>query len=145
MNPRRLLTLAAVPSLVLAAAVAAGGGAQAAGFTTFQRPLTGAQEVPGPGDPDGSGNAVVQINTATGRICHRLAVTRIATATAAHIHRAPRGVAGPVVLTLTTPRNGSSGCATNPALAREIATNPAGFYVNVHNAQFKAGALRGQL
>jgi hypothetical protein len=39
-----------------------------------------------------------------------------------------------------------SGCVeTNNDLAREIKRNPASFYVNLHNAEFPAGAIRGQL
>jgi hypothetical protein len=30
-------------------------------------------------------------------------------------------------------------------LAQKIADNPSGYYVNVHNATFGAGAVRGQL
>lgn len=109
--------------------------------------LTGAAEVPGPGDPDGEGEAEIEIDVRTGRICFELEVEDIAPATAAHIHRGPRGVAGPLVVNLTPPTDGESeGCvAADPALAREIATNPSQFYVNVHNADFPKGALRGQL
>ena len=32
-----------------------------------------------------------------------------------------------------------------PALLEQIAANPAGYYVNLHNARFPAGAIRGQL
>ena len=39
----------------------------------------------------------------------------------------------------------SSGCTTDATYAPLIAANPAGFYVNVHNGDFPAGAIRGQL
>ena len=40
----------------------------------------------------------------------------------------------------------SSRCARiDQALADDIRENPKGFYVNVHNARFPAGAVRGQI
>jgi hypothetical protein len=52
-----------------------------------------------------------------------------------------------VVVPLSPPTNGSSsGCASvDPDLIKEIRQNPKAFYVNVHNADYPAGALRGQL
>lgn len=110
--------------------------------------LTGAAEVPGPGDPDGSGTAFITLNPGLGEVCFELSVTGIAPATTAHIHLAPVGVAGPVVVGLTPPTSGvSSGCISG--LPREgvkaILKDPAAYYVNVHNAEHPAGALRGQL
>ncbi|MGH3328176.1 MAG: CHRD domain-containing protein [Streptomycetales bacterium] len=124
--------------------------------------LTGAQEAPGPGDPDGSGWFGYGLSLSQGVLCYALTVEDIAPATAAHIHIAPPGVAGPIVVTLETPSDGdSSGCiravpdaAQTPANAalvltrselNGIATNPGGYYANVHNAEFPAGAVRGQL
>ncbi|HEX9946035.1 MAG TPA: CHRD domain-containing protein [Allosphingosinicella sp.] len=109
--------------------------------------LTGAAERPGPGDPDGTGTAVFRINPGQGRICYTLTVANIDPATAAHIHRAPATAAGPVVVPLEAPTDGSSeGCASvDRALAQEIIRNPEAFYVNVHNAAFRPGAVRGQL
>ena len=137
------LRLAALPALLLAAGTAP---AQEGGrpFTTT---LTGAAKVPGPGDPDGGGTAKVRVNAGQRQVCYDLTVTAIATATLAHIHRGSRTVAGPAVVTLAPPASGSSkGCVTvTRALAQEIIRNPAGFYVNVHNAAFGDGAVRGQL
>jgi hypothetical protein len=109
--------------------------------------LTGAQEVPGPGDADGSGTAEITIVDATDNVCFDLNVRNIAPATAAHIHRGMRGEAGPPVVTLEAPTDGGAeGCISAPgALADEIEANPAAFYVNVHNAEFPNGAVRGQL
>ncbi|HXG66579.1 MAG TPA: CHRD domain-containing protein [Blastocatellia bacterium] len=109
--------------------------------------LTGEAEVPGPGDPDGSGEVTMQLNQGRRRICFQLSVQNIDPATAAHIHEGPAGVAGPVVVTLVPPTDGfSSDCITvDPDLIKEIRQNPENFYVNVHNAAFPAGAVRGQL
>lgn len=115
------------------------------------RPLTatlsGEEEVPSPGDPDGYGTALVTLNQGQGEVCWELDVADIASATGAHIHRGSAGVAGPVVVPLSAPVGGSSsGCTSaDPALIKEIRQNPSGFYVNVHNADFPAGAVRGQL
>lgn len=110
--------------------------------------LWGANEVPGPGDPDGSGSAVIQINQGRNQVCYRLTVRDIAPATAAHIHIGGSDVAGPVVVALGAPADGRSrGCVqdVDPALIRALLRNPREYYVNVHNAEYPAGAVRGQL
>ncbi len=117
------------------------------GGRLFTAQLTGAAEVPGPGDPDGRGTARITINLGQSTLCYELAVSNIAPATAAHIHEAPAGSAGPVVIGLTAPTSGSSSACLviDRELAKEIAKNPADYYVNVHNAEFLPGAVRGQL
>jgi hypothetical protein len=117
------------------------------GGRSFATSLTGAAEVPGPGDPDGSGTALITLNHGLGTVCWELTVADIAPATAAHIHIGNAGVAGPVVVPLSPPTDGSSsGCATaGRDLIKAIIQNPDAYYVNVHNAEFPAGALRGQL
>lgn len=109
--------------------------------------LTGAQEVPGPGDSDGTGTADLTLNAGQGQVCWNLSVAGIDTATAAHIHRGESGEAGPVVVTLSAPADGSShGCAdADRDLIKEILQTPGQFYVNVHNAEYPSGAIRGQL
>ncbi len=143
MKSRRLLAalvLAMLAALVLALPASAGGGR-----ATLEANLTGEQEVPGPGDPNGRGEAEVKVFKA--KVCYTLKVKRIAPATAAHIHRGVRGEAGPVVVPLKPPTDGSSsGCKKiSRSLARNLKEHPARYYVNVHNRPYPEGAVRGQL
>lgn len=143
--PRFALAVLLGVAGVLALAASAGADADPTQFS-YHAGMSGAQEVPGPGDPDGSGQADITVDTVAGQICFELEVRNIAPAAAAHIHEAPRGTAGGIVVTLTPPTTGSSsGCVTDAAQAQAIADNPAGYYVNVHNAGFPNGAVRGQL
>jgi hypothetical protein len=108
--------------------------------------LSGAAEVPGPGDEDGSGFANVFIEE--GQLCYDINVLDIAPATAAHIHEGGVGESGPPVVTLEPPSEDGAVDACIPTEAdvlQRITNNPAGFYVNVHNDEFPDGALRGQL
>jgi hypothetical protein len=138
----RILVLA---TMALLAGCATGPQNQRA---TLYVSLNGLQEVPGPGDADGNGTAEINVRPAEAQICWELHARQIDAATAAHIHRGAEGVAGPVVLTLTTPdaAGHSQGCAiVDPALAREVAYAGHLFYLNVHNAAHPSGAIRGQL
>lgn len=142
--PRFALALSCVAG-VLAVAGHAGADADPTQFT-YRAGMNGAKEVPGPGDPNGSGKAVIAVNTVTSEICFELEVRNIGPALAAHIHEAEKGSAGPIVVTLTPPTSGSSsGCVVDPTQAQPIADDPSGYYVNVHNAEFPDGAVRGQL
>ncbi len=117
----------------------------AAAVSVFTTTLSGV-EVPSIGDPDAIGFAVVAAIPEAGLVCYGVVVFGIAPATAAHIHEAPRGVAGPVVVHLDAPSGGaSSGCVADAEEAADIAADPGDYYVNVHNAEFPGGALRGQL
>jgi len=109
--------------------------------------MTGAAEAPGPGDPDGSGFATFQVNPGQEEICYTLTASNLDTVTAAHIHVAPVGVPGPVVVPLVPPVSGtSSACASVArALASAILMHPENYYVNVHTTVYPAGAIRGQL
>ena len=143
MKQRRLfaaLLLAALVALVLA--LPASG---ATPLSTLKASLTGEQEVPGPGDKDGRGHAVVKVFKA--KVCYTLEVKRIKPATAAHIHLGFRGEAGPIVAELEAPTDGSSkGCVAVPrALSLGLKEHPSRYYVNVHNKPFPEGAIRGQL
>lgn len=140
-----------IPGLLTAAAALTLSGCETVAESvdeTYSASLSGGEEVPGPGDTDGSANAEVTVVDAVDNICYEINNVRgISLATAAHIHRGATGVAGPPVVTLEAPTDGESvGCVQAPdAIADEIEANPAGFYVNVHTADFPNGAIRGQL
>lgn len=131
------------------AMVFAFAGTAAAKTTVFVTKLTGEVERPLVGDPDGSGVAVVQLDPATGEVCWIYKVRGVEPVFAAHIHIAPAGAAGPVVIPFTPPdatSGVSMGCTTaSLALVSAIVNDPSAYYVNVHNTPFPGGALRGQL
>jgi hypothetical protein len=137
MRSARLVTLLVAPLAALALVVtpAAAGGQQ------FTAVLSGANEVP-PADPDGSGMAIVTINRGKSEVCWTVTVENLDPVVAAHIHVAPAGVNGPVVVPITV----GTGCATvDRELAKAIAKDPAAYYVNVHTTVYPGGAIRGQL
>lgn len=136
--------LIAASSMLVGTAVAA---PVAEGGRKINVTMTGAAERPGPGDPDGTGNASIVLNYGQSRVCFELTVSGIDPATAAHIHVAPPTSPGPVVIPLAAPTSGSSsGCVdVNRELIKKIIQNPQDYYVNVHNAAFPAGAIRAQL
>ena len=134
-----------LPTVAAAALLATTVGAQTNPNTRFSIQLTGAEE-PGGGDPNGSGSAQIRINTRANLLCYTLRVRGIEPANGAHIHEAPVGVAGPIVIELKPPTNGSStGCIkVDRAELLEIIAEPEDYYVNVHNEDYPAGAVRGQ-
>jgi len=113
--------------------------------------LRGFKEVPGPGDPDGRGEAAVRLFVNDGTVCYRLKWQGIVEPTAAHIHEGEAEVAGDIVVTLFegAPVDASrkSDCigGVDSGLLRDIQRHPRKYYVNVHNEEFPAGAIRGQL
>jgi CHRD domain len=146
MRSTRRFSIGISLALALASALVLAGGAMAGG-RPISVGLTGAAEAPGPGDPDGSGIVSLTFNPGLGEVCYDYTVTGVAPLAAAHIHRAPAGSPGPVVIPLPpTSATGGSGCVTAARdLIVAILTDPSAYYFNVHNADFPAGALRGQL
>jgi hypothetical protein len=142
MRIRMLVTLIMALALVHVAPVAAG---QALGHAKAM--LTGDAEVPGPGDPNGSGTVVVTVNPDTREVCYELSVANLQEATAAHIHKGEKGEEGPVAVPLDAPKTGAAkGCTKADVVVIEaILQDPTDYYVNVHTAAFPKGAVRGQL
>lgn len=135
--------------LILVAALSLAGCATVAGTVgeSYQTGLQGSQEVPGPGDPDGTGTAKVTADATTNQVCFDLTAQAITRPTAAYLHRGAVGTEGPPVVTFDAPVDGASkGCVNvDRQQAAAIIASPANFYVNVHNAEYPKGAIRGQL
>ena len=144
----RVTVVALVTALLLGLALLSAPGAAASGkVTLLSARLNGANEVPGPGDPDGRGRAFVTL--AGDRACFALQWSGIGAPTAAHIHEGRAGVAGDIVVLFFQPGTNAAslpdtlssvaGCVdVDPALARRIADHPRDFYVNIHTADFAA-------
>ena len=147
----RRLALLPAAALVATLALASSAGLASAATTTLTTSMSGSEERPGPGDPNGKGWVSLQIDS-NGTICYEAKIQAIGhTISDAHIHLAAAGSPGGVVVPLhpnDADRTGNmySLCVTTtPELATAIMTNPSAYYVNWHTPAYPAGAIRGQL
>lgn len=141
---------------------AAAGGNAGATFTTassgravtFAAQLTGANEVAVPGGPavnDPDGKAVALLEVTGDRVTFALQWKGFVPSLG-HIHEGVAGKYGALKVPLfgtampdTVHSAAGQVAITDAKLATRIRTNPSGFYVNLHSAQFPGGAVRGQL
>jgi CHRD domain len=137
---------------VVAAAAALlllGAGPALAEQVTITASGSGAEEAPAPGQEGATIRGTFTIDTDTGSITYTVSVAgNTEPVGAAHIHQAPRGTAGPVVVPLDTAAVAAGTQATttvDPAIAAQIAASPENYYVNAHSATFPGGFARGQL
>lgn len=116
---------------------------------TFE--LMGINEVP-PNASIGHGMGNFTLNVATGEITAFSGFYHDLTSesSAAHFHRGPAGVNGPVVITLGH-GGATSGLLTLPGgphfltPADVVLMLNGGFYINLHSDNFPGGELRGQI
>lgn len=109
---------------------------------TLVSTLNGANE-PAGGDTDGTGSFTVDIDSDSGDFCYTLTGTKIGKSTMAHVHSGAAGANGPPVVTIDV---ASDECvAVDPEVLKAIVAAPGNYYVNIHTADFPAGAIRGQL
>jgi hypothetical protein len=118
---------------------------------TVTATLSGANENP-PNASPATGTTNISVDPVSNTVTFTLTFSGLlAPSTAAHIHQAPVGVNGPVVVPLTIPLGVTSATATGtatpitPFQVKDICANPSGFYVNVHSSVFPGGEIRGQL
>ncbi len=131
-------------SMALVCALAMAASAQA-GLTTYVVSLSGAAEVPGPGDPDGFGTATLVIDDSVSppTITWNIEVFDIGpTIVGAHIHQGPITGFGPVRVDFSAQLTG--GPLADADLTAVLA-NPTNYYVNIHTPAFTPGAIRGQI
>jgi CHRD domain-containing protein len=107
--------------------------------------LSGAEQNP-PVTTEASGSGTITVKddkTVSGSV-----KTSGVVGTAAHIHMAPTGRNGPVIITLTKSSDGNTWSVPAGAKltdAQYDAYKKGGLYVNVHSAANKGGEVRGQL
>ena len=162
MNKRTWIEIGAAGLVAAIAipAVAFGNARQnpaAATNTPYVAALNGPNEITATtltADPDGLGGAAFtfDLTAATPNVCWDLSYGNIEQPMMAHIHQAPAGVDGPIVITVnpaTLGATSATGCSNLPVpeqtAAAAVVANPANFYVNIHNGSYPAGAIRGQL
>lgn len=142
---RTMKSAVLVTGLVVAAVFGTSGVASAA--TTLTASMSGGKEIP-KGDPDGRGAGKVTLNAAKGKVCYDIDLSKVGTVVAGHIHTGKSGKVGaPVVTLFDKPTKQPKGCVSgvSKSVIRSIESKPGSFYLNVHNAKYMAGAVRGQL
>lgn len=116
------------------------------GSGTFTTTLSGAADPARPGDADGVGRASVTVHSGRGVLCVAVTTSGIAPVTSVHLHQAAAPSAEAIVTGGAPADEGAPECfSVDGEVLRRIRTDPAGHYVEVHNAEFPDGALRGSL
>ena len=96
-------SLAVLATGVAAVVLPVAGAAAADGGRPLSTTLTGAAEVPGPGDSDATGQADLTLNPGRQEVCLEISWANVdGEVFAGHIHAGTATVAGPVVVTLFT-------------------------------------------
>jgi hypothetical protein len=147
--------------LAVVAAVVALPAVSAFGQATFLLNMNGQNEFvngqPNRGDPDATGIGTITLNPGTGgntgSATVNLTLANIDTPLSLwHIHTGAANTQGPVFIDFGNPetyRNGNLISGTVPNLSstniQTVLANPPGFYLNIHNGPFGAGAIRDQL
>jgi len=121
------------------------------GIVTYNVTLRGAEEVP-PVVTAATGTATFTVDLGSGVVTGSATFSNLSTpSSGAHIHQAPAGVIGGVILPLAGGDGVRSGTYTVPPNAVPLtpaqinALKANGLYVNVHSVQNPGGEIRGQI
>jgi hypothetical protein len=124
--------------------------------------LSGLEEV-GPNASTATGQLIIKVNQDATSMHYKLNVNNLADITASHIHLAPKGVNGPVVVFLYpgpqipglfsgvlaegdfTAANLVGPLAGHPLSDLDIEMDALNTYVNVHTTTYPGGKIRGQI
>jgi hypothetical protein len=165
-SPMRKPLITILGTLVAMAILATAAVAAPPQPRTFVAPLNGAEEVP-PVDTRARGAAIFRLSADGTELSYRLIASNIHDVEMAHIHVAPAGQNGPVVVWLypdapppqPIPGRHDGVLATGTITASDLVGPLAGMamddlvaeiragdaYVNVHTSQWPGGEIRGQL
>lgn len=125
------------------------GGIALAHVAEHRAALSGSKVVPGPGDPDGSGRARIKSASEAETVCYKIFYKGIRKPTSGHLHLGASGESGEKIVKLFASKRGKAspieGCrhGVSPAAIERFHDNPA--YIDLHNARYPDGALRGRL
>lgn len=145
-----VLGVALTASAVLGGLLASGGPAGGAGGGTFTASLTGAQEVP-PIVTAATASATVTLDPLETFITVKVVFTGLTTGVTAAAIQGPAapGTNGPVVFLLSGFPATTSGTFTSAPISvttAQVSELKAGLlYLNIHDATFPGGEIRGQL
>lgn len=164
MGTTRTRVIGAAATAAVALMLVGGAAAGDDGGRPFRLALSGAAEfnaVGGAINPHGDadhGSIELRLNPGREEVCWTVGEITMTAGeslpTAAHIHVAPAGFAGPVVIplfggsTAPAPTSYPTGTHCVPAdrdLLRTIIRDPSAYYVNLHNVPHPAGVMRAQL
>ena len=161
---RRYLRIGGLVAVVAGLAAFAVGGPVAAddGGRPFRLRMSGAEEFNRQGvasNPHGdadNGTVVLTLNQGQEEICWQFGELTLTEGEslpfAAHIHEAPAGIAGDIVVDLFGPSTAPTAYPTETTCVhadadeiKEIRQNPEEYYVNMHNSTHPSGVMRAQL
>jgi CHRD domain len=137
---KRLIVCVAAAALLAPAALAL----PRAMHPTLSASLLGKNEVP-KGSPTAHGIVNLDLKSGAGKVCWTFQLAGVSKPLAAHIHKGRAGVSGPVFIPLGKSFKAKGCTAAAKKLIEAVEANPNGFYVNVHNAKFPGGIVRGTL
>jgi CHRD domain len=154
-----------LPALMLAMALSFGTALADNGGRPFNLALSGANEFDAAGQPINPhgdadrGSAKLTINPGQEEVCWSFGAITLtageALPFAAHIHIAPEGIAGPIVVDIfggaaaapapTSYPTGTTCVHGDRDVLTAILQDPGAYYLNLHNAQHPGGVMRAQL